>query len=1122
MRRRQNLGAVTLTAAVASAALVAGLTTPASSATVERTEKDRATATGPRTSGTGDRAAVSHGVTLITGDRVAVDARGRVVRVDPARGRERVPVEIFTTKGRTYAIPEDARRLVERGTVDRRLFDVTGLSSPESRRSYHRGLKVIVGYGGTDGPRARERVRALRDVALRRTLPGLNADAVTVAGRDATALWDRLVSAAGTTEARTVSGVTQVWLDAVRTASLDRSVPRIGAPRAWQAGYDGTGVTIAVLDTGVDATHLDLTGRVTAAKNFTGSPDAKDRHGHGTHVASIAAGTGVKSGQHRGVAPGAGIVSAKVLDDSGSGDDSGIIAGMDWAVAQGAHIINMSLGGPDEPGLDPLETRVNQLTAQKGVLFAISAGNSGPRPRSIGSPGSAEAALTVGAVDDDDKLADFSSQGPRAGDGGLKPDVTAPGVDTTAASAPGSALAQEHGEAPPGYLTISGTSMAAPHVAGAAALLKQRHREWTAAELKGVLAASAKDGGHTAVEQGTGRIAVDRALDQSVITEQVSVDFGLQTWPHTDDRPITKNITYRNLGDRGVTLDLTVASAGPQGKPAPDGFFTLGAQRVTVPPGRTASVALTVDTTLGGTEDGVYTAAVTATSGAQTVRSTAVVDREPESYEVTLTHTGRNGAPGKGFFTFLNPLTGDGSPIWLTSDASGVNKIRIPKGEYFLTSRHLTDPDDTAKGFDLLLQPKLMVNRDTKVALDARTTRQTKITVPDSRAVSAGLYADFSSTGPEWGTGYGVFASTLTGFRTAHVGPRPTDRSLAELWSATWRGRGADEYHIGSGGLVKRFSTGFTKTFARADFARVAATSGSAAGGKSGSLAAISDVVDFGFAHDPLPVPATRNLYVATGARPNAWTLHYTQHPSLDEGEEPELGYHTPGRDYRPGKRYRELINTGVHAPWLGSDRGVFRQDDGLFPRMNVFSDASGNDGWSDHLSARTTLHRGTTKIGENEDPLTGEEYFPVGADDARYTLATTVRRSPKVSAVADRVDASWTFRSQRPTGDDEVRLPLSTVRFTPRLALDGTVPADGTTTVPLTVQGPAAGPGLKTLRVSVSYDGGTSWRRATVTDGQITVRNPARGKGLALRAQLTDVHGNKGSVTVHNAFRGR
>ncbi|MGN9844984.1 S8 family serine peptidase [Nonomuraea sp. H19] len=150
---------------------------------------------------------------------------------------------------------------------------------------------------------------------------------------------------------------------------------------------------------------------------------------------------------------GGGVVEAGRLGDRG--DDA----------AGGAGGQASSLG-VEEQDLDPLEEAVNSLSARTGTLFVISAGNDG-RPGTVSSAGSADAALTVGAVDRSDRIADFSSQGPRQGDHAIKPDITAPGVNIVAAAAGGA------------YRTLSGTSMAARHVAGAAAILAQKHPDWT-------------------------------------------------------------------------------------------------------------------------------------------------------------------------------------------------------------------------------------------------------------------------------------------------------------------------------------------------------------------------------------------------------------------------------------------------------------------------------------------------------------------------------------------------------------------------------------------------------------------------------------------------------------------
>jgi subtilisin family serine protease len=171
------------------------------------------------------------------------------------------------------------------------------------------------------------------------------------------------------------------------------------------------------------------------------STDVHDLAGHGTHVASIMAGSGAASGgRYRGVAPDATIVSAKVGDFEVA--ESSVIAAMEWAAGpQHASVVNMSLGFSDALGNDPVETAVNDLTDRYGTLFVVASGNdgingnnpNGAQDYDVGSPATADAALSVGAVDHDDQLADFSSRGPRLGDDAIKPEITAPGVDVTGA-----------------------------------------------------------------------------------------------------------------------------------------------------------------------------------------------------------------------------------------------------------------------------------------------------------------------------------------------------------------------------------------------------------------------------------------------------------------------------------------------------------------------------------------------------------------------------------------------------------------------------------------------------------------------------------------------------------------
>ncbi|MBB5107049.1 S8 family peptidase [Streptomyces spectabilis] len=1115
---RTRAGAVAVATAVA-AALTAGLAGPAS-AEGALPAPGRAAGAAPSSeagSGAGAMAGPAHRLTLVTGDRVDVDAKGRVTGFRPAKGRAHIPVRTQTVGGRTLVLPYDARRLIAEGRVDRRLFDVTELSRKATREAQRKGLRLIVGYEGA-ARGARAGVRAAGDTAVRRVLPSLNAEAVRTPRRDAALLWRTLTDARGY-----APGIRRLWLDGTREATLDRSVPQIGAPKAWRSGYDGKGVTIAVLDSGVDSTHPDLKDQVVAEKNFSAAPDVEDRVGHGTHVASIAAGTGAASGgAFKGVAPGAKVLSGKVLDDEGLGDDSGIVAGMEWAAAQGADVVNLSLGGDDSEGTDPLEAAVDKLSADKGVLFAVSAGNSGEYgPGTVGSPGSAKAALTVGAVDGDDRLAEFSSRGPLTDGGTVKPDVTAPGVDITAAAAPGSRIEKEVGQQPEGYLTISGTSMAAPHAAGAAALLKQRHPNWTYAELKGALTASTEPGEYTPFQQGSGRIAVDRAIDQTVIARPVSLDFGRRLWPHTDDKPVTKKVTYRNLGDRDVTLDLAVTATDPEGRPAPAGFFTLGKRKLTVPAGGKAAVDLVADTRPGASVNGVYAAYVTATGGGQSVRTAAVVEREIERHEVTLRTVGRDGRPAPHYLTLLQGLTGGdkGRNEWV-DDASGTVRLRIAKGTYLLDTAVYVDPRDPDKGTDWLVRPKLTVTKKTTVTLDARRAKPVDITVPDRGAELVFLDARYTYAGNELGA---LNISKFRSLRTAHFGPA-VPGGLGQQWLGTWR-KGADKrYDVMLGGKATRFATGYERHLEAADFAKLRIRSGASAPGRWGDLSVAGYLPEAGGIAPILPpqrLPRTTTAYVSArdGAR---WGVEFAQYGAEDaDGERPlESSYERDPRAFRAGKTYTDTFNTGVFGPLLGPGTGVFRKGDELRGRIPLVADGRGHPGFSRYTAQKSVLYRDGVKVAEKHDAVTGAESFKVPARDAEYRLTASVTRSPKLARVSSRVEASWTFRSRHVDG--EAALPVSTVRFTPELGLDSRAPAGVKQSVPVTVQGYAAGGDLASLNAYVSYDKGRTWTGLTVSGGRAEVTNPARGKGVSFRAEVTDRQGNVSRVTILDAYLGR
>lgn len=302
-------------------------------------------------------------------------------------------------------------------------------------------------------------------------------------------------------------GVIQIWRDAPVHTCLDVSVPLIGAPLVWEVGYRGRGVRVAIVDTGIDAEHPALRGRVAAIHDLTGE-GPRDLNGHGTHVAGIVAGDGER---YRGVAPEATLMAVKVLRGDGSGTTSQVMAGVEWAVQQGAQVINLSLGSSGtSDGTDPL-SQTGDAAMARGIVVCVAAGNDGPRGGSIGSPGTARQVITVGASTDHDAVADFSSRGPTA-DERVKPDLVFPGYGIISCRARGTTMGRPIDDL---YTEASGTSMATPHASGTVALLLQARPGLTPAQVKALFMKTAKSLGLTANVQGAGRAQANQAFRES-------------------------------------------------------------------------------------------------------------------------------------------------------------------------------------------------------------------------------------------------------------------------------------------------------------------------------------------------------------------------------------------------------------------------------------------------------------------------------------------------------------------------------------------------------------------------------------------------------------------------------
>ncbi|SEH03625.1 Subtilase family protein [Nonomuraea solani] len=1022
-------------------------------------------------------------ITLITGDKVTVTGPTSAM-VEPGEGREKVTFLTDEARGRLRVLPGDAAPLVAAGRLDPRLFDVTGLLElgyDDSRKE----LPLLVTGASGSAP-------AVRAMSGFRSLGAVRGFAVRQRRDDAVRTWQALAAGTG-----------RIWLDGRRRVSLDESVRQVGAPQAWERGHTGAGVKVAVLDTGIDATHPDLAGRVAARADFTEVPDERDVIGHGTHVAATIAGSGAASGgTHRGVAPGATLLDGKVCESQWC-MDSAILAGMQWAAEQGAKVVNLSLGGPDTPGVDPLEEAVQTLTERYGTLFVAAAGNYGA-DRTLNSPGTADAALAVGAVGKSGEQAGFASRGPRTGDDGLKPDITAPGVDITAA----------RGKDSPGdgsYVAMSGTSMATPHVAGVAALLAGAHPGWKGGTLKAALMAAARPlPGIGVFAQGSGLVDAARVTSQAVTAEPPGLGFGKQAWPHDDDQPVSKKIVYRNHQPQPVTLRLETRG---------DKSFSVVPGTLTVPAGGQAEAVVTSDTSAGG-PDGLLGGHIVATGDGDLVISTPVgVDKEKESYDLTLTFTDRSGRPATQTFTTLYSLDGDQTPIDVEAPEGPVT-LRLPKGRWQIRTSIRDDRSRT-----LLVHPALELDRSQAVDADARLGRPIALTPP--RADAAPLLAEIvyqyqkaDGSSRSWGW----LGDSYDSAYTAQLGPERTYPGVRTKVAGRWAaGRVGSPYayHLTwfhPGGMV----TGFERRVAQRDLAAIRtdyarhlpdaeADASSRAWPRDGMIFSYLSPTTSG-------TPFEQVEYVNTddGIRWQRFLYEYAPDGRLNRFE-------SPFKRYRSGRAYTEAWNRGVFSPalpWAGAQNseGVSRTGDVISTDLLMYGDGRGSLGYSSRAAQRTALYRDGTLVSEQPEIVTS---FAVPAREAAYRLVVESERGAPAT-LSTRVSGEWTFRSGHVAGDAPARLPVSVVRFTPALDSENSAPSERRFTVPVSVRplaGSAARP-VRRLSVEVSYDDGATWTRAEIHGSAAVLRHPAGDGFVSLRAHAVDGAGNTVTQTVVRAYR--
>lgn len=1114
----------------------------------------------------------SRQLTLVTGDVVTVGPADSpdgtpAIDVAPARGREGVGfLRTRTNDGDLRVIPTDVAPLVASGEVDGLLFDIA-----ELERTRAGSLPLIIRHSGSQLPSA---ARAEVDKEDAVSLESIDSTAVTVQAKDTADLWKSLT----TDRAGLRTSVKNIWLDRPVEATAATEEPettpdgdiavsdllgQINAKGPKSRGLDGNGVKVAVLDTGVLASHPDLKDRVSKSANFIPwETDADDHDGHGTHVAGIVAGSGAASGgKYEGVAPGADLISGRVLSGS-LGQLSSIIDGMEWAADEGADIVNMSLGSSAvTDGTDPWSLATDALLDQ-GVLPVVSAGNSGPGSYTVTPPAAADGALAVGAAQGDDAIASFSSRGPLYGDLGVKPNIKAPGVAVTAARAKGTQIGDAEREGPDGpvddnYTRLSGTSMAAPAVTGAAALVMQAHPDWTPQQVGAALVSSARPSADESVyDQGAGLIDVERAVGQQVVPTANTVDFGRLSWPRSTD-PITRKATFRNTSDAPVTLDLALETKVTRGKLS-TGLLGLSTDRLTVPAHGEASAEVVLHDD-GTTQSGTLSAQIVATAQNVTAQNVTAQDvevrlpvgltLEPESHELTVHLLDQKGE-GANSVSLLSVLPLDRtlepfeSPIRVTDDATLT--VRVPAGKYGISaiiSRH----EPTSYWYDsdnvLAGEPYVEVTGDTSLTLGGTAATRLGNTVdnPDAQRVyqESGLKQQ-QKRGIDGTSPLSTDISVQYGHRAPAYWTVPSKtKAKGSTYTTYYRedlaaGFTYDEdsyyslptatgpvYYLANshtGGIPARL-TGRVRDrdLARTDARYASSEATTDYNGqsplKSKLVTATVDGIQTEGRRINVKSPGTRTEF-HTAAPGVAWVQELRQYRQNYEGDRP-LTANALVNDpevFRRGVRREEDWNYPAGGPALSADgRQLIRSGDTLTADLPLFADsepahrAMGDRSMADSLDYTLTDADGTT-VPKSFD---GAEQLPrapwanawqLPSGPHTYTLKAHVVRNLWYT-LATEVEASWTFRSAASGTSATSQVPLTSVRWQPEVDEQSRAEAGRRALVPFTVQRTGEDRGrIRQLTVEASFDGGLTWEKAPVA------LHGERGTAVVRHPELTDL----------------
>jgi hypothetical protein len=731
----------------------------------------------------------------------------------------------------------------------------------------------------------------------------------------------------------------------------------------------------------------------------------------------------------------------------------------------------------------------------------------------------------VAAVDGKDATADFSSRGPRHGDLALKPDISAPGVDIVAAKAANGRIGEPSDN--PAYVGLNGTSMAAPHVTGAAAVLAGEHPDWTGQQLKAALMSSAKPTS-TIFEQGAGRLDIGKAVSQTLVATPPSVSVPTQLWPHTDDAPVTRELTYHNYGKTPLTLTLSADVRGPTGQPAPGGMFGVSPKTVTVPAGEDGSVTVTTNTKVAA-QDGQYAGRVVAAAADLSIATPIAVNREVRSYNLTVTSYDRQGGPAAATSGGVFGYDGAGTfQELIDNDLDGTVTVRLPYGKY-MVGQVIADPSGQTE----IDAPLVDLSRDTRLVFDARKAKAAQIGVdkPAARLFQAN-YTSFVAMPDDTLGWIGVNLGRDSQLFTASVGAAAPPKHYLSVLDATLAEPGPGDDFADSPYAYRvatvtpdRLPTGIQLRSRTSGLARVDHRVANLASDQPVTRMALAGVTLGSHSILIVPYDDLRSSHPGTVTQyltPDA--LQWSMFDSVgfgigDHGKPGPLTTHIRRMATFQARTYQEqsdgsVLGAGFQPAGPGSLLLNLQGPQWIYAEPLRASGADPNYTGRDYVGTnRTALYRDGKPVA---DGTLGVFYnTPAAVADYRLEASTT----SGLGALSTTVSGEWNFRTKANPARYGEPLPLFALRFA---VADGKAKA-GKFDIPVVANRQIESDTVTADAVEFSVDDGKTWQAAAVrpngTGWIATVDNPASGL-VSLRGNARDDHGNTAKVTIIRAYQ--